>query len=70
MTLQAMTRGIAPVAPHLSEELYSFSRGIDPATTACDSVLTLGWFEPDLRWHQYVLCQMLRCPRLPSCVSP
>lgn len=53
--LRVLTRGLAPIACHLAEELHSFRSGIDPAVSPSASVLDAGWPKPDTEWDDPVL---------------
>jgi len=48
--LRVLTAGIAPVASHLSEELHSFERGVDPTKERASSVIVQGWPKLDEAW--------------------
>ena len=43
LLLNTVAAGIAPIAAHLSEELYSFGKGVDPTKEPTPSILRQGW---------------------------
>ncbi|KAL1920073.1 uncharacterized protein VTP21DRAFT_1219 [Calcarisporiella thermophila] len=47
--LHTYTLALAPITPHLSEEIYEHLRGISPQKQ--DSVFRLGWYPAEERWN-------------------
>ncbi|RUS87660.1 hypothetical protein EGW08_004583 [Elysia chlorotica] len=47
---KALISVIAPVVPHLAEEVYQHLPGSDTESSDTDSVFKLGWSTPDVEW--------------------
>ena len=59
--LQAIKKGVAPIACHLAEELHAFEAGVDPANAGAaeisGSVMQTGWIDPPSAWHDPALSE-------------